>query len=108
MFEERIIQSEGRRISLKEDNIEVGRASLYFLKNDLHKEPFAFLEDVWIREEDRGKGFGEKIVQKAINISKKNNCYKLIGTSRNERQKVHKFYKNLGFSDYGKEFRLDL
>ena len=76
--------------------------------NDLHKEPFGFLENVFVKEESRGKGVGSKLVQSAIAEAKKQNCYKIICTSRCESPKTHAFYNKLGFKDYGKEFRIDL
>ena len=100
--------SRGVRFSLQVDSTEIARAFLYILTNNLHAQPFGFLEDVFVQEEWRSKGYGKKIVQAVIQEARKQGCYKLIGTSRYQREKVHQFYKQLGFQDYGKEFRLDL
>ena len=93
---------------LKENEKEIGRARIYLIWNDLHKRPYALLEDVYVNEKFRSKGFGSKIVKKAIEIARKNNCYKIIATSRRSRKKVHKFYLKNGFKEWGKEFRLEL
>lgn len=95
----------GERICLIKNNKEIGHAYLYFLSNNIHKKPFAFLEDVWVSTKYRSEGFGTKLLKKAITIAKQNNCYKIICTSRNERKKVHEWYTKNGFSEYGKEFR---
>ena len=96
------------RFSLNEDNREIARAYLYVLKNDLHEEPLGYIEDVFVDEEFRGIGFGTKIMKELIDEAKTLGCYKLIATSRYSRDNVHEFYKNLGFIEFGFEFRLDI
>ena len=86
---------------------EVGRAYLYVMTNDLHREPFGFMEDVFVDEAYRGRGIGEALVKKVISEAKRLGCYKLVATSRHERPKVHAMYVGFGFKDQGKEFRID-
>lgn len=86
---------------------ELARAYLYILKNDLHEEPFGFMEDVFVDESLRGQGIGTEIVNYLIAEAKRQGCYKLICTSRHEKPKVHGLYKRLGFMDHGAEFRID-
>ncbi len=86
---------------------ELARAFLYIMQNDLHKRPFALLEDVFVDSAKRGQGLGTELIKKAISEAKKMNCYKLIATSRYQRARVHKLYLDLGFQDWGQEFRLD-
>jgi len=86
----------------------LGRAYLYIMFNDLHQEPFGFLEDVFVEEANRGKGIGTKLVEEIIKEAKREKCYKIICTSRYKKDEVHKWYTKLGFKDYGKEFRMDL
>ena len=76
--------------------------------NDLHEEPFGFLEDVFVEEKNRGQGIGSRLVGEVIAEAKRQNCYKVICTSRHESLSVHALYNKLGFRDYGKEFRIDL
>jgi len=101
------ISAKGIKFSIKKNNKEVARAYLYLMENDLHKQPFGLMEDVFIGESLRRKGYGTKIVKEIIKEAKKQNCYKLIATSRYPRDKVHKLYKKLGFQDWGKEFRIN-
>ena len=96
------------KVTAEEEGKILGWAYLYIMFNDLHKEPFGFLENVFVQEESRGKGIGSKLVEAAITEAKKQNCYKLICTSRYENSEVHAFYNKLNFKDYGKEFRIDL
>lgn len=102
------ISSEAIKFVIEKDGKTAGRAYLYLIYNDLHKEPYGFLEDVFVEEEFRSKGVGGELVKAVIDEAKVRGCYKLVGTSRNSRSEVHEFYKKLGFEDYGKEFRMDL
>ncbi len=98
----------GIKISVVENGVELGRAWLYLVYNDLHVEPYGLLEDVFVNESARGNGVGSELLKEAINEAKERGCYKLIGTSRKSRENVHDWYKKLGFEDYGLEFRMDL
>jgi len=77
------------------------------MHNDLHKEPFSLMEDVYVEESYRGKGLGTKIIKQLIKTAQKEGCYKLIATSRYNRPKVHELYTRLGFKKQGLEFRID-
>lgn len=96
------------KVTAEENGEVLGRAYLYVMTNDLHDEPFGFLEDVFVEEKHRGSGIGTKLVNQIIAEAKKQNCYKLICTSRYTSVKVHDLYIKLGFKDHGKEFRMDL
>ena len=98
----------GIKIKAEEDGNLLGWAYLYIMYNDLHKEPFGFMENVFVKEESRGKGVGSKLIESIISEAKKQNCYKIICTSRYSNDKVHPLYAKFNFKDYGKEFRLDL
>lgn len=107
-IEKRDVDAKGIRISVTENGIEVGRAYLYLMQNDLHNQPFGLMEDVYVEEAYRGKGIGSKLVNKLIETARESNCYKLIATSRTSRAKVHELYERLGFCQHGVEFRIDL
>ncbi len=100
-------KSKAIKFTLNDDKKFVGRAYLYLITNDLHDAPYGLIEDVFVLEEFRDKGYGTKLVKLAINEAKKLGCTKLIGTSRRSRTAVHQWYKKLGFCDYGVEFRMD-
>jgi len=78
------------------------------MHNDLHNQPFGLMEDVYVDEAYRGQGVGSKLVKQVIELAKEANCYKLIATSRFSRPKVHELYQQLGFTQHGVEFRIDL
>ncbi len=95
------------KFTAEENGVEVGRASLYVLFNDLHEEPYGLLEDVFVDDAYRGKGYGRDLVHAVIHEAKKRNCYKLIATSRESRSEVHAMYEKYGMKKYGREFRMD-
>ena len=100
------INANGIILSVLDGGKEVAHAYLYILTN-LRDRPFGLMEDVYVAENYRGKGVGTELIQELIKVAKQNDCYKLIGTSRYERPKVHGLYMRLGFKDWGKEFRMD-
>lgn len=100
--------AQGIRFSISTDGVEVARAYLYVMSNDLHKAPFGLLEDVFVAESQRGNGLGTQLVREVIASAREAGCYKLIATSRASRPRVHELYERLGFENYGLEFRLNL
>ena len=107
---ETTITTTGYRISYVEEGEELGHAYVYLLKNDLHGEPYALLEDVFVEREHRGRGIGGWLHEQVLQKARASGCYKLIATSRDDgtRDMVHAWYEGLGYRKYGLEFRMDL
>ena len=101
------ISATGVKLLVEQGGKEVARAYLYLMTNDLHDQPFGFMEDVFVDESLRGQGIGTQIVQALVEEAKARGCYKIIATSRYARPKVHELYASLGWKDHGKEFRID-
>lgn len=104
------IVARGIRFSVVKNDMEVGRAYVYILTNDLHVEPFGLLEDVYVHENYRGEGVAHQLLKEVIAAARTEKCYKLLATSRNDgtRDSVHAWYERLGFEKYGTEFRMNL
>jgi GNAT superfamily N-acetyltransferase len=101
------ITLKGIKYSVSENGKDIGRARLYFINNDLHTEPFAFVEDIFVSENQRKKGIGTVLVEQLIHDAEATGCYKVIACSRFEKVDVHEFYERLGFKKHGYEFRLN-
>lgn len=101
-------QTTSLRFFLEKDGRVVGSIFLYILKNNLHDEPYGYMEDLVVDEAHRGKGLGTELITAVIDEAKRRGCYKLVGTSRHTRPGVHAWYEKLGFKNYGVEFRMDL
>ena len=96
------------KITAEEAGHVVGRVFLYVIFNGLHAEPYGLVEDLFVEETARKGGVGTKLVQAVIAEAKERKCYKLIGTTRNSKKEVQEWYVRMGFTDFGKEFRMEL
>ena len=65
--------------------------------------PIGFIENVVTDEKWRGKGVGSKLLKKAIELAKEQNCYKVFLESGITRTGAHDFYRSLGFDDKSKK-----
>jgi GNAT superfamily N-acetyltransferase len=70
---------------------------------------FGLLEDLYVEQAYRGHGVARELVGAVVERARREGCYKLIATSRNDgtREGVHRWYERLGFRDYGTEFRME-
>ena len=78
-------------VAMEEGNI-LGYASIHYIKKITRKS--GIIEDVVVKENQRGKGIGKLLVKNIIEKAKKNNCDKIILSSS---EKNLKFYEKLGF-----------
>ena len=108
VFKKAKSESRGVRLAVFEAGKEAGRLFIYILRNELHREPFAIFEDLFVLPECRGRGLGRALLKRAIKIAKQSGCYKIISYSRHSRKNLHKFYRSLGFKNHGVELRIDL
>lgn len=96
------------RISTKDGGREAGHVYLYLMRNDLHEQPVAFVEDLWVEEFARGQGHGTSLMRELISEAWRLGCYKIIAISRHAKPEVHEMYYRLGFVNWGVELRIDL
>jgi GNAT superfamily N-acetyltransferase len=62
-----------------------------------------FIENVITDKAYRRRGIGKKIIEKAVEYAKEQNCYKVILQSGNKRTDAHKFYESIGFDGESKK-----
>jgi len=87
----------------------VGVFGLLIMDNIGHQgAPSAIIEGVCVDEEQQGQGIGKKMMQAAVDISRKHGCYKVALTSNIKREKAHGFYRSLGFIQHGLSFQLEI
>ena len=77
-------------VAMEEGNV-LGYASIHYIKKITRKS--GIIEDVVVKENQRGKGIGKLLVKNLIEKAKKNNCDKIILSSS---EKNLKFYEKLG------------
>ena len=78
-------------VAMEEGNV-LGYASIHYIKKITRKS--GIIEDVVVKENQRGNGIGKLLVKNLIEKAKKNNCDKIILSSS---EKNLKFYEKLGF-----------
>lgn len=92
-----------------EDRV-IGTFSLLFMPTmmqlNFHKS--AILDSVAIFSTYRGRGWGTKMMQKALEISAEAGCYKITLSSNITRDRAHSFDKSLGFQQHGWSFSYQL
>jgi GNAT superfamily N-acetyltransferase len=103
----KMIQYPGFTLLVAEDNGQVvGTTALAVLPGFAHgTSPFAVIEYVVVDEKCRSKGIGKLLMNSAKSLAKEADCYKIILTSDNRRDRAHKFYKSIGFEPSAQGFR---
>ena len=102
------VTSTGMKITIHIEGHTIGRVYLYLIYNDLHKEPYGLMEDLYIDTAYRGKGYASMLIHAIIEEAKKQGCYKLIGQSRYGKADIHAMYEKKGVQNHGYNFRMDL
>lgn len=67
--------------------------------------PFLVIEDVIVKETERGKGIGRKIMAVLENFAKQKHCTYAILVSSDFRKPAHAFYESIGYTDGVRGFR---
>ena len=89
---------------IEENNIIIATGKL-LIEQKFHNNfsKMGHVEDVVVLEEYRGKGFGNILMKKLIEIGKEKGCYKIV---LNCNQENVEYYKKLGFIEKGTEMCL--
>ena len=64
--------------------------------------PYALIENVVTREEDRGKGYASACLEYAKQIAKEGNCYKIMLLTGSKNASTQDFYKGAGYNSKNK------
>ena len=94
---------------IMEDNKEVGFALYFYNFSTFKGRAGLYLEDIFILEEYRHKGYGKKLFLELVKEAKGNNLGRMEWTCLNWNEPSIKFYKSLGAIslDEWKTYRLD-
>ena len=85
-----------------------GCAFLFYIPIPAHGQPYTLLEGLVVDQDHRKHGLGTALFEKAEELARHRNCYKIIFTTGVDRPEAQKFYEKLGFKKWGVEFRKDL
>ncbi len=64
--------------------------------------PYAFVENVVTRYDDRGKGYATECLDYAKEIAEKQNCYKMMLLTGAKEQRTLDFYRKAGYNSMDK------
>ena len=64
--------------------------------------PFALIENVVTRTDQRGRGFGRTTMQTAIQRARAEGCYKVMLLTGRKNEAVFRFYERCGFDRHSK------
>ncbi|MEZ3181178.1 GNAT family N-acetyltransferase [Streptomyces pimonensis] len=68
----------------------------------------SIIEAVRVHADERGSGLGSRLVEWAIDVSRREGCHLVQLTSDNTRTDAHRFYERLGFTASHVGFKLAL
>ncbi|MFZ5644336.1 MAG: GNAT family N-acetyltransferase [Bacillota bacterium] len=82
-----------------EENDEIiSSCTLAVIKNlTRNLRPYGLIENVITHPDHRKKGYGTKVLHKAIDIAKENNCYKVMLLTGSKNEETLRFYEKAGF-----------
>ena len=84
---------------IEEDGQVVSSVQLGIIRSLTHNvRPFAVVENVVTHADHRQKGYASALLQKAAEIAKERNCYKLFLETGSNRESTLNFYRQNGFA----------
>ena len=84
---------------IEEDGQVVSSVQLGIIRSLTHNvRPFAVVENVVTHADHRQKGYASALLQKAAEIAKERNCYKLFLETGSNRESTLNFYRLNGFA----------
>lgn len=94
-------------ITARLNSVIVGLCTL-FVRIDIRYGKVALIDELIVDENLRGYGIGTKLLNKATEIAKSENCYRLELHSNIKRLEAHKFYESNGFEKSSYYFKKKL
>lgn len=102
--EDCVLKFEGQLFGDKREDGIVSRATL-ILNFRIGDRPVALIEDVWTREDYRGRGYATAVVKALLEEAKSYDAYKAVLCCADHNID---FYKKLGFNVHQNAMRIDL
>jgi len=68
--------------------------------------PAAVVDDVAVAADRQGQGIGTAMMRDAMARARMRGCYKLMLSSNLNRERAHRFYEKLGFTQHGLSFEV--
>ncbi len=68
-----------------------------------NQRPYAVIENVVTDPAFRRQGYARNVIIKAVELTREQNCYKVMLLSSSEREDAHRFYEKIGFDGTSKK-----
>lgn len=86
-------------VVIEEDGKIVSSCTLAVIKNLTRSaRPYGLIENVVTHPDYRNRGYGTAILEKAVEICRENNCYKVMLLTSRKENHIFRFYENAGFN----------
>jgi len=106
---ERTLNDRGCHIYVAEENDKTIGFVTFSVRNVVrYPKPIAEGDELYVKPEYRGKGYGKQLMQHILNKAKELNCQRMFLESHYKHETAHKMYESLGFTNYGYHFIKDL
>jgi GNAT superfamily N-acetyltransferase len=85
-------------LAIEEDEMIVSSCNISIIKNLTRAaRPYGLIENVVTHPDYRNQGYGTTILNKAVDIAREKNCYKVMLMTSKKDEKTLSFYENAGF-----------
>ncbi len=110
MFEKQILQYIKKKqltVATVDSNV-VGVIDMILMPRLNQTRLEMYVPELVVSRNHQKMGIGKALINHAISVAKKKNCFRIRLESGHARKESHKFYSHLGFDQYAKTFKLDL
>ncbi len=101
-------ESQGFRLAFAQCDGEMVAAAGFRIGRSLAWGKFVYVDDLVVRESDRGKGFGGALLDWIVELAKELDCQQVHLDSGVQRLQTHRFYLKHGMEISSHHFRLRL
>lgn len=78
------------------NGVPVGYSTYLYMVSTFKGKKILYIEDIFVRETERGAGVGKALIQELETIAKENDCIKMEWKCLNWNKTAQKFYDNFG------------
>jgi GNAT superfamily N-acetyltransferase len=108
VYTEFLSRPDATALVAEDDGRVVGFCDLLFLPRLNFAGPQAWIPDLVVSEDDRGRGIGAALLSRAEELAHERGCWSLFLTSANWRTRSHAFYRREGWEQSGQYFSKSL
>jgi GNAT superfamily N-acetyltransferase len=108
VYERFLSRPDAAALVAEEDGRVVGFCDVMFLPRLNFAEPQAWIPDLVVSEDARGRGIGAALLSHAEDVARGRGCWSVFLTSANWRTRSHEFYRREGWDQSGQYFSKSL